>query len=185
MGVHKGHDTVPAESERTDRQRQLGETQQKSKRRIQKREKGIQEVRQAVKSLKHSAQGAMEGSERIFTELIHSIERRHSEVNGIIRAQEKAEVSRAEGLLKRLEQEVAALKRRDAELEQLSHTEDHIHFLQSLPSLCVLPGSEDLPSITVNQHVSFEGVKKSVSELKKQLEDICSVEIVMISSQMT
>ena len=51
-------------------------------------------------------------------------------MNELIRAQEKAEVSRAEGLLKRLEQEIAELKRRDAELEQLSHTEDHIHFLK-------------------------------------------------------
>ena len=48
----------------------------------------------------------------------------------LIRAQEKAEVSQAEGLLKRLEQEIAELKRRDAELEQLSHTEDDIHFLK-------------------------------------------------------
>ena len=72
----------------------------------------------------------MEDSERIFTEMIRSIERRCSEVKELIRAQEKAEVSRAEGLLKRLEQEIAELKRRDAELEQLSHTEDHIHFLK-------------------------------------------------------
>ena len=72
----------------------------------------------------------MEDSERIFTELIRSIERRCSEVKELIRDQEKAEVSRAEGLLERLEQEIAELRRRDAELEQLSHTEDHIHFLQ-------------------------------------------------------
>ena len=62
--------------------------------------------------------------------MIRSIERRRSEVKELIRAQEKAEVSRAEGLLKRLEQEIAELKRRDAELEQLSHTEDDIHFLK-------------------------------------------------------
>ena len=62
--------------------------------------------------------------------MIRSIERRCSEVKELIRAQEKAEVSQAEGLLKRLEQEIAELKRRDAELEQLSHTEDHIHFLK-------------------------------------------------------
>ena len=72
----------------------------------------------------------MEDSERIFTEMIRSIERRRSEVKERIRDQEKAEVSQAEGLLKRLEQEIAELKRRDAELEQLSHTEDHIHFLK-------------------------------------------------------
>ena len=72
----------------------------------------------------------MEDSERIFTELIRSTERRRSEVKELIRDQEKAEVSRAEGLLKRLEQEIAELRRRGSELEQLSHTEDHIQFLQ-------------------------------------------------------
>uniref|UniRef100_A0A8C8FL71 RING-type domain-containing protein n=1 Tax=Oncorhynchus tshawytscha TaxID=74940 RepID=A0A8C8FL71_ONCTS len=37
---------------------------------------------------------------------------------------------RAEGLLEPLKQELVDLRRRDAELEKLSHTEDHIHFLQ-------------------------------------------------------
>ena len=72
----------------------------------------------------------MEDSEKIFTELIESIERRRSEVKELIRAQEKTELSQAEELLKKLEQEIADLRRRDAELEQLSHSEDHIHFLQ-------------------------------------------------------
>ena len=72
----------------------------------------------------------MEDSEKIFTDLIESIERRRSEVKELIRAQEKTELSQAEELLKKLEQEIADLRRRDAELEQLSHSEDHIHFLQ-------------------------------------------------------
>ncbi len=72
----------------------------------------------------------MEDSERIFTDLIRSIERSRSEVTQLIRAQEKAAVSRAEEQLKRLEQEIEDLRRRNAELEQLSHTDNHIHFLQ-------------------------------------------------------
>ncbi|KAJ8278195.1 hypothetical protein GJAV_G00084950 [Gymnothorax javanicus] len=113
-------------------QKQLGATQSKFQQRIQEREKELQDLRQAVQSLKLSAQTAVEDSERIFTELIRSIERRRSEVKELIRDQEKAEVSWSEGLLDRLEQEIAELRRRDAELEQFSHTEDHIHFLQTL-----------------------------------------------------
>ncbi|XP_042564133.1 tripartite motif-containing protein 29-like [Clupea harengus] len=127
---HKGHDTVSAAAERTDKQRQLGPTQQRIQQRIHERENELQELRKAVETLKSSAQTAVEDSERTFTEMIRSIERRRSDVKEQIRAQEKAEVSRTEGLLKRLEQEIAELKRRDAELEQLSHTEDHIHFLK-------------------------------------------------------
>ncbi|XP_038853140.1 E3 ubiquitin/ISG15 ligase TRIM25-like [Salvelinus namaycush] len=185
MDEHKGHDTASAESERTERQSQLGEKQKETKQRIQKRQKEMQDVRQAVKSLRRSAQEAVGDSERIFTEVIHSIERRRSEVKELIRAQEKAEVSQAKGLLKQLDQEIAELRRREAELEQLSHTEDNIQFLQSFQSLCVPPRSEHLLSITVNQHVFFEDVRKSVAELKSQLGKICSGEIAKISVKVT
>ncbi len=70
----------------------------------------------------------MEDSERIFTELIH-----RSELIRLIRDQEKTAVSGAEGRLERLERlerEINDLRRRDAELEQLSHTQDHVRFLQ-------------------------------------------------------
>ncbi len=69
-------------------------------------------------------------SEKIFTDLIRCIERSRSEVTQLIRDQEKVEVSRAEEQLKRLEQEIEDLRKRNAELEQLSQTDHHIHFLQ-------------------------------------------------------
>ncbi|KAJ8377146.1 hypothetical protein SKAU_G00077260 [Synaphobranchus kaupii] len=181
MDEHRGHDTVSAAAERSEKQKQLGKTQSKFQQSIQEREKELQDLRQAVQSLKCSAQTAVEDCERIFTELIRSIERRCSEVKELIRDQEKAEVSRAEGLLEQLEQEIAELKRRDTELEQLSHTEDHIHFLQSFPSLCAPPGPGDLPSITVSPQISFEAVRKSVSELNERLEDVFKKELVKIS----
>ncbi|XP_035271003.1 tripartite motif-containing protein 16-like [Anguilla anguilla] len=177
MDKHKGHKKVSAAAARTEKQKQLGVTQSKFQQRIQEREKKLQDLRQAVQSLK----AALEDSERIFTELIHSIERRSSEVKELIRNQENVAESQAEGLLERLEQEIAELRRRDAELEQFSHTEDHIQFLQSFQSFCVPPGPGDIPSITVSPHDSFETLKKSFSELKEQLEDIFKVELVKIS----
>ena len=72
----------------------------------------------------------MEDTERFFTELISFLEEKRSQMTEQIRAEEGAEVSRAEELLEQLEQEVAELKSRQAELELLSHTEDDIHFLQ-------------------------------------------------------
>lgn len=87
----------------------------------------------------------MDESERNFTELINSIERSRSKVTQLIRQQEKAAVSRAEGLLERLKQEIEDLKRRNDELDQLSHTDNHIHFLQ-----VTAPGNQGLAA-----HVSF------------------------------
>ncbi|MCI4386191.1 hypothetical protein PGIGA_G00059700 [Pangasianodon gigas] len=130
MDEHKGHDTVAAKAERTEKQNQLKAEQMKSEQRIQKKQKKVQELKQTVSIIKKRSQAAVDDSERIFTELISSMEKKHLEVKELIRAQEKAELSPAERLLKQLEQEIADLKRRVTELEQLSHTHDHIHFLQ-------------------------------------------------------
>uniref|UniRef100_A0A674B335 Tripartite motif-containing protein 16-like n=1 Tax=Salmo trutta TaxID=8032 RepID=A0A674B335_SALTR len=182
MDEHKGHDTVSAAAERTEKQRQLGMSQQKVQQRFQEREKELKNLQKAVKSLKRSAQAAVEDSDQIFTELICSIERRSSEVKELIRAQEKAQVSQAEGLLEQLKQEIAELRKRSTELEQLSHTEDHIHFLQSYQSLSSISVSSDLPSTVVRPLQYFGDVSKTVSELREKLEDFLKREWTKIST---
>ncbi|KAK7168363.1 hypothetical protein R3I94_002425 [Phoxinus phoxinus] len=178
---HKNHNTVSTAAQRTETQKQLKETQMKIRQRIQQRQKDLQHLREAVKSHKRSAQTAVEDSERIFTEIIRSIERSRSEVTQRIRDQEKTAVSRAEGRLERLEQEINDLRRRDAELEQLSHTQDHIQFLQSFQSLSAPPESTDEPDVSFSSLSSFDGVRESVRQLRDKLEDFCKEEIKKIS----
>ncbi|KAM6967969.1 tripartite motif-containing protein 16-like [Aplochiton taeniatus] len=179
---HKGHDTVSAAAERTAKQSQLGESQQKVQQRVQEGEEELRKIQQAVEDYNHSAQTAVEDSEMIFTELIHSIERRRSEVKKLIRDQQSAAVSQAEGLLERLEQEIAELRRRDTELGQLSHTEDHIHFLQSYVSLSSPSVSSASPSFTVRPPPYFGAVSEAVSKLREKLEDILKGEWTTMSS---
>ncbi|MGH0146866.1 UNVERIFIED_CONTAM: hypothetical protein FKN15_012091 [Acipenser sinensis] len=121
-------------------------------------------------------------SEKLFTELIRSIEKIHTEVIELIGANEKAAVNQAEGRMKKLKQEIAELRRRNAELKQLLETEDHIHFLQNFQSLCAPPEAGDLPSVTVNTDISFGAVRKAVSELKDHIEDFCKGELVKITT---
>ncbi|XP_049339040.1 tripartite motif-containing protein 16 isoform X5 [Astyanax mexicanus] len=182
MDKHRGHDTVSATTEGTEKQNQLKELQRTLQQRIQEKRKKLQELEQTINTLKSSAQSAVEESERIFTELIRSIEKKRSEVTELIRDQEKTELSGAEELLEKLQQEITDLKRRHTELEQLSYTEDHIHFLQSFQSLCVSFVSEESPSISVHQRPSFDGVRKSLSELKERLEEFCREEFRRIST---
>nr|XP_055038476.1 tripartite motif-containing protein 16-like [Misgurnus anguillicaudatus] len=185
MDEHKNHDTVTAVAERTEKQRVLGERQRKLHQIIEEREKELQELREAVDSHVRSAQTAVEDSERIFTELIRSIERRRSEVTQLIRDQEKTAVSRAEGVMKRLEQEIDDLKRRDAELKQFSHTDNHIHFLQGFQSLSAALEFSVSHRFTLSSLLSFDDVRKSLSQLKDKLEDFCREEIEKISDEVT
>uniref|UniRef100_A0A672P2Q1 Tripartite motif-containing protein 16-like n=1 Tax=Sinocyclocheilus grahami TaxID=75366 RepID=A0A672P2Q1_SINGR len=173
---HKNHDIVSAAEQRTEKQHQQKETQKTLLQRIQQREKDLQQLREAVES-HESAQTAVEDSERIFTELIRSIERSHSELIRLIRDQEKTAVSRAEERLERLKQEIDDLKRRDAALEQLSETEDHIHFLKSWPSGS-LSGSTD--GFAVSSQPSFDEVVKSVSQLRDKLQQFSKLQMCFV-----
>ncbi|KAK2846221.1 hypothetical protein Q7C36_011075 [Tachysurus vachellii] len=180
LDKHKGHDAVSVAPGRAEKQSVLKEEQMKFQQRLQEKQKKVQELKQTVNTIKLSAQTAVEDNERIFTEMISSMEKKRSEVTEMIRAQEKAELSRAERLLEQLEQEIDELQRRVTELEKLSHTHDHIHFLQALasgPQSPLLNRSEfDTSSISVPQHLSFDGVKNSLSDLKKRLEEFCEEE---------
>ncbi|XP_067462855.1 E3 ubiquitin/ISG15 ligase TRIM25-like [Thunnus thynnus] len=172
MDEHKGHDTVSAAAERTERQRELEVSQQNIQQRIQDREKDVKLLQQEVEAVSRSADKAVEDSEKIFTELIHLIQKRSSDVKQQIRSQQETEVSRVKDLQEKLEQEITELKRKDAELKQLSHTEDHNQFLHNYPSLSQLSEPTDSSSINICPLRYFEDVKAAVSKLRDQLQDI-------------
>ncbi|KAF4070467.1 hypothetical protein AMELA_G00285770 [Ameiurus melas] len=121
-----------------------------------------------MESLRLSTQDAVKESERLFTDLIHSIEKRRSEVKELIQAQEKAELTVVKEFIENLEKELADLRKRDGELEKLLHTDDHIHFLQSFQSFCV-PLAE-LPKFMIRPKFSTEELRKAVFGVTEQVE---------------
>ncbi|CAK6982309.1 tripartite motif-containing protein 16-like, partial [Scomber scombrus] len=169
---HKGHDTVSAAAERTERQRELEVSRLNIQQRIQDREKDVKLLQQEVEAVSLSADKAVEDSEEIFTELIHHLQKRSSDVKQQIRSQQETEVSRVKELQEKLQQEITELKRKDAELKQLSHTEDHNQFLHNYPSVSQLSEPTDSSSINIRPLRYFEDVTAAVSELRDKLQDI-------------
>ncbi|XP_067464707.1 E3 ubiquitin/ISG15 ligase TRIM25-like [Thunnus thynnus] len=185
MDEHKGHDTVSAAAERAEKQTQLGVSQQKIQQRIQDREKDVKVLQQKVEAINLSADKAVNDSEKIFKELICLIEKRSSEVKQQIRSQQKTEVSRVKELEEKMQQEISELRSKDAELDQLSHTEDHLHFLNNYPSLSQVSESTDLPSINICSLWYFEDVTTAVSEATTKLQAVLSEEWTKISQTVT
>ncbi|XP_055057356.1 finTRIM family, member 67 [Misgurnus anguillicaudatus] len=179
---HKGHDTVMAATEMNERKNALAEMQRNTQQRIEEREKELADLRRATQMLTNSAQKALDESERIFTELVCSIERRRTEVKELIRGQERAAVSQAESVVQQLEQEITELKKRHAEIGQLSQTDDHIAFLRNCRSLCAQPVSaEVVPSIF--QDPNFETAVAALVEFQALLDDVCQGGFVNISEK--
>ncbi|XP_018519958.2 LOW QUALITY PROTEIN: tripartite motif-containing protein 16-like [Lates calcarifer] len=185
MSEHKGHDTVPAAEERTERQRELELSRQKLQQRVQDREKDVKELQQEVEAISRSADKAVEDSEKMFTELIRLMEKRRSDVKQQIRSQQETEVSRVKELQEKLQQEITELKRKDAELKQLSHTEDHNQFLHNYPSLSALSQSTHSSSIKIRPLRYFEDVTAAVSELRDKLQDVLREKWTNISLTLT
>ncbi|KAM6919903.1 tripartite motif-containing protein 16 [Lycodopsis pacificus] len=169
---HKGHDTVSAAAERTERQRELEVSRLNIQQRIQDREKDVKLLQQQVENINLSADKAVEDNEKIFTELIRLMEKRSSDVKQQVRSQQRTEVSRVRELQEKLEQEITELKRNDAELKKLSYTEDHNQFLYNYPSLPPLSESPDSSSIKIRPLSYFEDVAAAVSEVRDKLQDV-------------
>uniref|UniRef100_A0A671V056 Tripartite motif-containing protein 16-like n=1 Tax=Sparus aurata TaxID=8175 RepID=A0A671V056_SPAAU len=172
MDEHKGHDTVSAAAERTERQRELEGSRHNIQQRIQDREKDVKLLQQEVEAINGSADKAVEHSEKIFTQLIRLMEERRSDVKQQVRSQQETEVSRVKELQEKLEQEITELKRKDAELKKLSHTEDHTQFLHNYPSLSALSESTHSSSIKIRPRKYFEDVTAAVSEVRDKLQDV-------------
>uniref|UniRef100_A0A3B4U6X1 Uncharacterized protein n=1 Tax=Seriola dumerili TaxID=41447 RepID=A0A3B4U6X1_SERDU len=172
MNKHKGHKTVSAEAERTARQEELGASLQNTQQRIQTREEEVKVLQQEVEVINQSANKAVEDSEKIFTELICLIKEKSSKLKQQIRFQQMTEVNQVKQLMKTLEQELAELKRKDAELTQLLRTEDHTEFLLSYPLQSNVSDPTDTSNIKIRPLRYFEDVKAAVSKVRDKIQEI-------------
>uniref|UniRef100_A0A8C4XCB2 Tripartite motif-containing protein 16-like n=1 Tax=Erpetoichthys calabaricus TaxID=27687 RepID=A0A8C4XCB2_ERPCA len=172
MTEHNGHKMVELEMEREEKQKQLGATLSDIKRGLEDREKTLKETRRTMDKMKMSVVREVEENEKSFTALIQCIEEAHRKLTERIREQEKREMEKAEGVMEQLEKEIEKLKRREAELKELSESQDHLHFLQTFSSCCVLPADGDSLSFTVTADFSSEDLRKELSGLTKSLEKI-------------
>ncbi|XP_060793657.1 tripartite motif-containing protein 16-like protein isoform X1 [Neoarius graeffei] len=170
---HKGHDMVAAGQAEKKELR-------KSKQMITEQEKQLKELHLAKNTLRDIAAATEEESERLFTELIHSITYSQAVMKVLIQSQEQAERERIKELMKQVEDDISELKKSDAEMEQLLSTQNDIQFLQSGQALSLT--SANVLKMTINPQFSFGEVVKSISALKKQVEDVWEREMDQISA---
>ncbi|XP_056281039.1 zinc finger protein RFP-like isoform X2 [Pseudoliparis swirei] len=142
----------------------------------------------SMKEIKHSADRSKKASEKeiadiadVFTALVVSRERHQDELIEVIRKKQDAAQKTAEDRVTQLELEVAELRRRRSEMEQLLQTEDHLLLLQSCPSLLpaqtedifnprsssIPPSTSDLLDLSQQSYVAT--VKEAAAQMEKSL----------------
>ncbi|XP_026122735.1 E3 ubiquitin-protein ligase TRIM39 [Carassius auratus] len=161
---HRTHNTVPVEEESEERKSQFGRRQVEVYSMIQSRLKKIEEIKCSVKLSKQSSEKERADIVELFTSLIRSIERCQSELLEVMEQKQTAAQNQAEELIKELVQEITELERRNTELEQLSHTEDHLHLLQIYPSLCRPLDTKIWTGISTDTHLKEDAVRRALTK---------------------
>nr|XP_006638062.1 PREDICTED: E3 ubiquitin-protein ligase TRIM39-like [Lepisosteus oculatus] len=164
---HKTHNAVPLEKECREKKVELGRIEAEVQQMIQDRLMKVEYIKQELDFSKHYAQKEIEDSVWIFTALVSCIERSQAELIKLIEDKQRAAERRAEETITELEQEITELKKRSTKLKQLSHSEDHLHFLQSFPSLCSPPHLKDWSDITVPSDLCLGAVRRAMCQLEE------------------
>ncbi|XP_054476208.1 E3 ubiquitin-protein ligase TRIM21-like [Anoplopoma fimbria] len=166
---HKTHDVVPLKKEYEGKKAKLETTETEIQQMIQKRRLKIQEIKHSVELSEEDADREIADGVQVFTALKESVERSQAELIDTIKEKQRKTEKQAEGFIKQLEQEICELKKRSTEVEQLSHSEDHLLLLQSFMSLKAASPTKDWTGVRVSPP-SYEGtVVRAVNQLKKTL----------------
>ncbi|XP_050985578.1 nuclear factor 7, ovary-like [Labeo rohita] len=167
---HRNHNTVSVEEESCARKPQLLKMQSDVQQTIQDKIKRIHELKHSAEIRKKTSEKEKADSIELFTDLIRSIERCQSELLEMMEQKQKAAEKQTDELIKKLEKEITELKKRDTELEQLSHTEDHLHLLQIYPSLIIPLPTTSCTEISISD-TNVGPLIRSLTQLQNTLDE--------------
>ncbi|XP_056437000.1 probable E3 ubiquitin-protein ligase TRIML1 [Gadus chalcogrammus] len=166
---HKSHPVVPLKEEYEVKTAQLGKIEAELSQMIQERKQKIKVVKDRVQLSNKDADIEIANSGQVFTALIGCVEKCRDEFNQTVQEELKSTEKQAEDLIKELEQEIEDLTNRCSEVKQLSHTEDHLHFLQTFRSLKDPPPTRDWTTVEVRPPSYVGTLRRSLDLLEETL----------------
>uniref|UniRef100_A0A8C5BT86 E3 ubiquitin-protein ligase TRIM39-like n=2 Tax=Gadus morhua TaxID=8049 RepID=A0A8C5BT86_GADMO len=168
-GDHRSHPVVPLKEEYEVKMAQLGKMEAEVQQMIQERQNNIQEIKDTVKRSKADADREIANGVQVLTALMRYIEKWQDDLNQMVKERLKSTEKQAEDLIKELEQEIEDLTNRSSEVKQLSHTKDHLHFLQAFRSLKDPPTTRDRTTVEVRPPSYVGTVRGSLDQLEETL----------------
>ncbi|XP_053271092.1 E3 ubiquitin-protein ligase TRIM39-like [Pleuronectes platessa] len=168
---HKGHNAVPLEEQYEKVAATKDEAQANIQKLIQTRIVKIAEVEKLLDVSQVDSAKEKQATVQVFTELIQSIQASQAEVVEAIQQRHSAMKQKGEEFLKELRREVTELKSRSSQLEHLSQSEDHYHFLQSFQTLSK-PPHKSCPDTDLCPDLSFQATRGDLTRLKQRVEEI-------------
>ncbi|XP_076591775.1 finTRIM family, member 86 [Chaetodon auriga] len=182
---HKGHHVLKPQEERKERQKELVQMQVDVQKRIQETEKTLNELPHAARQHKALAQALQQESTDLFSELVKNVNLTGIEVGELLSTHETSLGSQVEGQIHRLEQEVAQLRWKSAELTTLADMQDHICFLKNFLTMEPLGQMGATGgSILSQEEAVVASVRSAMKELQESIQDLCKASLAKIITLM-
>uniref|UniRef100_G3PM57 Tripartite motif containing 25, like n=1 Tax=Gasterosteus aculeatus TaxID=69293 RepID=G3PM57_GASAC len=178
---HKGHECVSTKAERLEKQKVLAEMQTENQQRLKDRQQELKDMKKMMEGMKRSADRVHGDTEQVLVELQRSVERLQELLEEVLDQAGMEKMGQAQEVVDNLEAEIKELKKRETEMRDLVHCEDHIHYLEACESVCSPLESGDLPVVAANLDASFEPVREAVLNLRERVEDLCNQELSKIT----
>ncbi|XP_040887064.1 E3 ubiquitin-protein ligase TRIM39-like [Toxotes jaculatrix] len=167
---HRCHDFVPVERESQAKKAEMKGMEADVQQMIQDRLQKVEEIRHSVALSKENSKRDIRESLEVFSVLFRYMERTQAELVDKIQKKQAAAEKRAERLVAELELEISELERKRSEMEQLSHSEDHLHLLQRFPALSSPPSAKACSGIIVHSDTCLGTVRRAVANIEEQLQ---------------
>nr|XP_020509179.2 E3 ubiquitin-protein ligase TRIM39-like [Labrus bergylta] len=177
---HAMHKAVPLEREIAERKAHLDDVAAEIKTLENAKSRSIEEVKCKEERSKKQSQKEMEDIDEVFTDLILSLQRKQFGLVELIKEKQEEAEKQAKDNLTKLKQEIALLRKRRSEIEELLQTKDDLQLLQSCLSLdfpvehgykfdpiCLLGASLSLPISDVSRQSYAVVVRKAVAQVEK------------------
>ncbi|XP_030226658.1 E3 ubiquitin-protein ligase TRIM39-like isoform X1 [Gadus morhua] len=168
-GDHKSHPVVPLKEEYEVKTALLGKIEAEVQQMIQERKLKINKIKDTVEYSKKDADGVIANGGQVFTALMRRIKKWRDDFNQTVKERLKTTEKQAEDLIKELEQEIEDLTNRSSEVKPLSHTKDHLHFLQAFRSLKDPPPTRDWATVEVRPPSYVRTLRRSLDQLEETL----------------
>ncbi|CAL8283259.1 unnamed protein product [Gadus morhua 'NCC'] len=168
-GDHRSHPVVPLKEEYEVKVGQLGKIEAELPQMIQERKLKIKEIKATVERSKSDAEREIADGGQVLTALIGCVEKCRDDLKQTVKERLKSTEKKAEDLIKELEQEIEDLTNRSLQVKPLSHTKDHLHFLQAFRSLKDPPPTRDWTTVEVRPPSYVGTLRRSMDQLEETL----------------
>ncbi|XP_056145751.1 E3 ubiquitin-protein ligase TRIM39 isoform X3 [Lampris incognitus] len=182
---HRGHRTVSIETESQVKRTLITRMEAEVQQMIQDRMQKVDEMTHAMLLSRRNTEQEIEESLQIFAAFLRLIQRGQAEVVEAIEGRQQEDERRVKEVIEELEQEITKLRQRSRELEQLSHTEDHLHLLKSFMSYPKPPATKDWSGTSAESILYVGTVRRAVrrtgshleEKLKSEVKRLCEMEL--------